>query len=162
MVRRVFFSFHYQRDVWRASVVRKSWLTQDREDAGFWDASLWEEAKRRGDDAIRRMINNALLGTSVTAVLIGAETQSRRWVKYEIEKSYERGNGLLGLCIHGLKDQNGYSDRKGLNPFDFLYIYRYGRKTSYSEIYPTYDWVNDNGYHNFGQWVEKAARAAGK
>ena len=162
MVRRVFFSFHYQRDVWRASVVRKSWLTQDREDAGFWDASLWEEAKRRGDDAIRRMIDNALLGTSVTAVLIGTETYSRKWVKYEIEKSYEKGNGLLGLYIHGIKDQNGYTDRKGPNPFDSLYTSRYGRVVRYSEIYRTYDWVNDDGYHNFGQWVERAARETGK
>ena len=47
MARRVFFSFHYERDIWRANVVRNSWVTQDREAAGFWDASLWEEAKKK-------------------------------------------------------------------------------------------------------------------
>jgi hypothetical protein len=35
------------------------------------------------------LIDNALKGTSVTAVLIGAQTASRRWVKYEIDKSVE-------------------------------------------------------------------------
>ena len=48
MARRVFFSFHYERDIWRVNVVRNSWLTKGREAAGFWDASLWEEAKKKG------------------------------------------------------------------------------------------------------------------
>ncbi len=39
MARRVFFSFHYERDVWRAGQVRNSWVTKDREEAGFWDAA---------------------------------------------------------------------------------------------------------------------------
>ncbi len=47
MARRVFFSFHYERDIWHANVVRNSWITQDREAAVFWDASLWEEAKKK-------------------------------------------------------------------------------------------------------------------
>ena len=58
MARRVFFSFHYERDIWRANQVRNSWVTQpDRESAGFFDASLWEEAKRKGDAAIKKMID---------------------------------------------------------------------------------------------------------
>lgn len=55
MARRVFFSFHYERDVWRASVVRQSWRTKpDRESAGFFDAGLWEEAKQKGEAASKR------------------------------------------------------------------------------------------------------------
>jgi MTH538 TIR-like domain (DUF1863) len=47
MARRVFFSFHYERDIWRASIVRNSWVTKpDRQAAGFFDASIWEEAKK--------------------------------------------------------------------------------------------------------------------
>jgi len=34
MARKVFFSFHYERDIWRASIVRNSWVTKpDREAA---------------------------------------------------------------------------------------------------------------------------------
>ncbi len=163
MARRVFFSFHYERDIWRANVVRNSWVTQpDREAAGFWDASLWEEAKKQGDEAIKRMINRGLENTSVTAVLIGAETASREWVEYEIKKSFERGNGLLGIFIDGIKDRYGFPDGRGANPFDRLYLEGNGRRTYLSQIYPTYDWVQHDGYHGFVRWVEAAAQAAGR
>lgn len=47
MARKVFFSFHYERDVWRAAQVRNSWVTKpDRETAGFWDSASWEEVKK--------------------------------------------------------------------------------------------------------------------
>ena len=87
MVRRIFPSFHYERDHWRANKVRNSWVTQeDREAAGFIDAAEWEEVKEDGDDAIRKWINDHMNNTSVTTVLIGEETYDRKWVNYEIEK----------------------------------------------------------------------------
>ncbi len=157
MARRVFFSFHYERDIWRSSNVRNSWrMHPDRESAGFWDASLWEKAKRQGDDSIRRLINEGLKGTSVTIVLIGAETADRKWVQYEIQKSYERGNGLLGVYIHNIKDNYGFKDMKGDNPFSRVYLEQNGRRY-FSEMYPTYDWVLNDGYKNLGAWVESVA-----
>jgi len=163
MARRVFFSFHYERDVWRASQVRNSWVTkEDREAAGFWDAAEWEEVKKKGDAAIKEWIDEQLKGTSVTAVLIGAETSTRKYVSYEIEQSFNKGNGLLGVYIHNLKDENGNTDYKGSNPFDSWYVERNGRRVYFSEIYSTYDWVYDNGYENFADWVEKAAKDTGK
>jgi len=116
MARRVFFSFHYERDIWRANVVRNSWVTQDREAAGFFDASLWEEAKKKGDAAVKKMIDDALVGTTVTAVLIGAETAGRSYVLYEIEKSVERGNGLLGVRIHKIEDKEWQRGQLGRQP----------------------------------------------
>src|SRR5487761_1557391 len=98
--RRVFFSFHYKEDVWRASNVRNSGQLDARAAAGWNDASLWEKTKRDGDAAVRRLIDDGLEGTSVTAVLIGAHTAGRQWVTYEITKSIERGNGLIGVRIH--------------------------------------------------------------
>lgn len=56
----------------------------DRDAAGFWDASLWEEANVKGDESLKRLIQSGLGNTSVTAVLIGPETFSRPWVIYEI------------------------------------------------------------------------------
>lgn len=162
MARRVFFSFHYERDIWRANVVRNSWVTQDREDAGFFDGSVWETAKTKGEAAVQALIDEALKGTSVTAVLIGAETAGRKYVNYEITESYNRGNGLLGVYIHRIEDRLGRTDTRGANPFDSIYIEQGGQKRYFSELYPTYDWVADNGYGNFGAWVEKAAKAAGK
>ena len=135
MARRVFFSFHYERDIWRASQVRNSWVTKpDREDAGFWDAAAWEEVKKKGDEAIKRWIRDQMNGTSVTVVLIGSETVNRKYVQYEINHSWERGNGLIGIYIHNLKDKNGEKDKKGDDPFKYL---------GYKGI-RTYDWVNDD------------------
>lgn len=149
MARRVFFSFHYERDVWRASVVRNSWVTKpDRETAGFFDAGMWEEAKRKGDAAIKKLIDDALIGTTVTAVLVGAETSARAYVRYEIDQSIARGNGLLGIRIHNIKDTAGRTDSWGSNPLP--------------SGYAVYDWVNDNGYENLGAWVEAAAKKAGR
>ena len=54
--RRTFFSFHYERDVWRASIVRKAGVVDARAAAGWTDASVREEAKKKGDDAIKRLI----------------------------------------------------------------------------------------------------------
>jgi len=143
---RTFFSFHYERDVQRASVVRNSSKLKSSITPEWIEASIWESAKTSGDAAVRKLIDDALLGTSVTAVLIGSQTASRRWVKYEIDKSIERGNGLLGINIHNIKDFAGNTDYKGTNPLP--------------AGYPTYDWVNNDGYNNLGTWVDDAYDAA--
>jgi hypothetical protein len=145
MARRVFFSFHYERDIWRVNVVRNSGAIEGVAAAGFHDASLWEETKRRGVDAVRRLIDTGLEGTSVTAVLIGAQTAQRQYVSYEIERSISRGNGLFGIFIHNIKDKSGRSDAPGEVP-DAL------RKAGT----PVYTWE----YGKLGQWVEEAYKAA--
>ena len=141
MARSVFFGFHYQRDVWRASIVRNAGVVDAQAAAGFKDLSIWEEARKKGDAAIKKMIDDALIGTTVTAVLIGAETANRKYVNYEIEKSIERGNGVLGIRIHGIRDQNGNVDFAGTVP----------AKLS-SGGYSVYTWERDK----FGDWVEVA------
>jgi len=163
MVRRVFFSFHFTRDNWRANQVRNHWVTKpDAASAGYIDKAEFEKLKKRGDVAIQNWIDEQLKGTSVTAVLIGAETYTRKWVNYEIKQSHLKRNGLLGVYIHGLKNSERKTDVKGLNPFDKWHITQNGRKIYFSELYSTYDWVSDNGYNNFGKWVEKAAADAGR
>ncbi len=162
MVRRTFFSFHYDQDIWRSTIVRNSWVTQDREAAGFWDASLWEDAKRRGDDAIRKLIDNGLKNTSVTVVLIGSQTAGRKWIDYEIIESYNKKKGLLGVYIHNIRDSSRNIDSRGINPFDCIYIGSEENKTLFSQLYPTYDYVNNDGYNNLGYWIESAAQKAGR
>ena len=163
MARKVFFSFHYERDIWRASQIRNSWVTKpDQEAAGFVDAASWEEVKKKGDEAIRKWIRDQLEGTSVTIVLIGYETHDRKYVGYEIEQSCIRKNGLLGIYINGLKDQDDKTDPKGRNPFEKLTMKVDGQNKNLSEIYPCYDWIADKGYENLGKWIEKAAKDAGR
>lgn len=170
MARSVFFSFHYQRDIWRVNVVRNHFLTRGGyNSAGYWDHSLWEEVKRDGELALKRLIDKGLEGTTLTVVLIGAETSQRRWVNYEIEKSLERGNGILGICVHNISNRQGQKDYQGVNPFENFTIekpssfsYMTNIRVQLSSVCPTYDWVIDNGYNNFSTWVENAAKAASK
>lgn len=163
MARRVFFTFHYQRDIMRVNVVRNHWLTKpDAQSAGYWDHSLWEEVKKKGDDAIEKMIDEGLMSTSVTAILIGQETAGRKWVDYEIKRSVERGNGIIGIHIHKIKNTDGSTDRQGRNPLDDWTIKQNGQSVRLFSIYPTYEWITNNGYDNFAVWVEKAAKQAGR
>ena len=162
MARHTFFSFHHGRDVWRAGQVRNSWVTKlskEREAAGFWDKAEWEEVQKKAEAAIHRWIDGQLKGTSVTVVLIGAETSTRPHVNYEITESHKRGNGLLGIYIHNVKDEDKKTDTKGKNPFD-----KYTFKNSEGKVikYPTYDWVNDDGRNFMGDWIEVAAEKAGR
>jgi len=89
VARSVFTSFHYQRDIFRVNVVRNSYLCKGGYNvAGYWDHSLWEATKSRGEDALKKLIQSGLDGTTVTAVLAGAETASRYWVQYELIESW--------------------------------------------------------------------------
>lgn len=120
MARRCFFSFHYQDVIdFRANVVRNHNITKD-DNGGFFDASIWETAKRQGDVALKRLINGGLGNTSATVVLIGSNTYSRRWVQYEIMKSVERGNIVIGIHINGIRDRFSNVHSQGPNPFDYL------------------------------------------
>ena len=97
MASRVFFSFHYDGDIWRANQVRNSNAVAGIDVAGFFDRSEYEEAEKNGVGAIRRMILRNLAGTSVTVVLIGKDTANRAWVREEIKLSIGQNNGLR-LC----------------------------------------------------------------
>ena len=125
MAKRVFFSFHYQDVIdFRANVVRNHWMTKpDRENAGFFDASIWESAKKEGSIALKRLINKGLNNTSNTCVLIGSETYLRPWVRYEILRSVKKGNNIFGVHINSIKCKNGNTKLKGKNPFDYLGVY---------------------------------------
>lgn len=153
-MRQTFFSFHFERDAWRAGQVRNSWVTKDRLAAGFWDAAKWEEVKLKSEEKIKAWIDEQMAGTSVTVVLIGKETSSREYVAYEIQRSIELRKGLLGVRIHDLKRPKPGSpgetevDTAGDNPLP--------------KGYPVYDWVKDDGRANLGQWIEDAAKAAGR
>jgi hypothetical protein len=123
MARRTFFSFHYNADVTRANVVKKSWVTRDREDAGFFDSSAFERAKRTNDDTLKAFLNREIDGSSVICALVGAETAGRRWVRYEIQRGIWEAKGLLAVRIHTIKNFNQLTTTAGVNPFDVLGVY---------------------------------------
>ncbi|MBE9505072.1 MAG: TIR domain-containing protein [Proteobacteria bacterium] len=156
MARKVFFSYDYERDRYKVGKVRDSWLTTtDREVAGIWDENNWDSARMKGDDAIHSRIKDELEGTSVTVVLIGHATDSQKYVDYTISESCSRGNAILGIFIDKLKDVFGCVDLKGANP---LHQFRISDSETLADIFPTYDWIKDNGEENMNDWIEEAAK----
>lgn len=121
MAKRVYFAFHYQDVIdFRANVVRKHNFTGGVEAAGYYDHSIWEDAKTTSPLALKRLINSELQNSSVTVVLIGTHTWARRWVRYEIMKSVERGNTMLGVHINSIAGKDRLTKDPGPNPFDNL------------------------------------------
>ncbi len=122
-------------------------------------SNRWEEIKREGENAIRNWINNELFGKSVTIVFIGANTAGRKWVEYEIVKSWNDGKGVLGIYIHNLKNLSGEQSSKGHNPFEAFYV----GETKLSKIVKAYDppyKTSTNVYshisENLADWIEEA------
>ena len=121
LLRRVFFSYHHQRDIWCVNQVRNHGeIKRMHQASGYSDGSLKEKNKTEGRASIKRLIDHGMRGSSVTCVLIGKETVRRHWVDYEIFKSIENGKGVFGVFIHGLEDSSGRIDTRGANPFSFL------------------------------------------
>lgn len=148
MARRVFFSFHYQRDIWRVNQIRNIPKITGAAAAGFQDGSIWEETKKKGDAAIKKLIDSGLKNTSVTVVCIGAKTAGRKYINYEIEKSIERGNGIVGIQIHHLEDNDGKTDSPGKTPYKLT-----------ANNYKVFKYVN---HEKLAKRVEDAAEDAGK
>jgi hypothetical protein len=118
MAKRVYFAFHYQDVIdFRANVVRNHNGLSSSQEAGYFDGSIWETAKKTSDLALKRMINSELVGTSVTAVLVGSQTHARRWVRYEIMKSLEEGNSLIAIHINSIPGKDKLTKSLGPNPF---------------------------------------------
>jgi hypothetical protein len=157
-MRHCFFSFHYQPDNWRAATVRSIGAINGNEAAGD---NNWETIKRGGDQAIKSWIQAQMKGRTCTVVLIGQNTADRKWIDYEIEQTWEKKMGLLGIYIHGLKDSQGLIANKGKNPFSGFTVG--SQKTPLTNIVQTYDhvgWDSKTRYApiaaNIGSWIEHA------
>ena len=78
----------------------------------------------KGDENLKRFLRDGLANTSVTCILAGTSTWTRRWVRYEIARSVIRGNGLLTVFIHGVQNSNKQVSEKGANPLAQMGLYR--------------------------------------
>lgn len=132
MARRTFFSFHYKPDNWRASTVRQIGSLEGNRPVSDND---WETVAGAGDAAISRWIDGQLAGRSCTIVLAGSQTAGRKWINYEIKKSWESGKGVFVVYIHNLKDKDQKTSAKGANPLASLSL----DGTSLSSIAKAYD-----------------------
>ena len=164
--RQVFYSFHYESDSWRAAQVRNMGVVEGNRPA---TDNNWEEIKKGGDLAIKQWIDSQMKYRSCTIVLVGSHTADRKWINYEIEKSWNDGMSVVGICIHGLKDSNGRTSYKGKNPFDsFSYCYAkiengrriavlppFGISPKLSEVVKCYDPEGNSSDEKYG-WISNS------
>lgn len=156
MTRKVFFSFHYKPDCSRAAQVRNMGVIEGNTPVSDND---WETITKGGDKVIQNWIDSQLKGRSCTIVLIGTKTAGRKWIKYEIKKSWNDGKGVLGIHIHNLKDLDGNQSDKGSNPFDDFTIDDKKLSSIVKAYDPPYS-ISTNVYSyikgNIEDWVEEA------
>ncbi len=165
--RRVFYSFHFDADSWRAATVRNIGMVEGNRPA---TDQKWEEVARGGDEAIMKWINEQMMHRSCALVLVGAQTAGRRWIDYEIREAWTHQKGLAGIHIHGLLDNFGYESHMGRNPFaHFTVADKHGNRYPLNSVIKCY---NPPGYDskrrynwiraNLANVVEEAIRIRGQ
>lgn len=156
MARKVFFSFHYKPDNWRAAQVRSIGVIEGNNPVSDND---WEDIADGGDDAIEKWISDQMSGKSCAVVLIGSDTAGRKWIDHEIKKAWNDGKGLVGVYIHNLKNSAGDQASKGSNPFSGFNIDGTALDSivkAYDPPYTTSTNVYDHIKNNIEDWVEEA------
>lgn len=132
MARSVFYSFHYDKDHWRVQQVMKMGAVEGQ---AILNSQEWESVKRRGDAAIKKWIQDQMAYKSAVVVLVGAETADRPWVQHEIAYAWDNRKPLVGVRIHGLANNNGYTASQGANPFSKVALNGGGTVGDYVPLY---------------------------
>ena len=158
MARRVFYSFHYKPDNWRASQVRNMGVIEGNRPCSDND---WEKITQGGDEKIKKWIAEQLDGKSCVVVLIGSNTAGRKWIDHEIVKGWNDGKAIVGVYVHNLQDSNQNQSTKGSNPFASIKYGDSGKMLSsivkaYDPPYSTSKNVYDYVKTNLADWVEEA------
>lgn len=153
----VFYSFHFDNDVFRVQQIRNMGVVEGDEPVS---ANDWESIKRKGDAAVERWIDDNMKYRRCVVVLIGSGTASRPWVKYEIKKAWQERRGLFGIYIHNLNCPRSGTCTKGNNPFDNWNV----GSQPLSAMVPCYDPNSRDAYGdiraNLQGWVASAITRA--
>jgi len=148
--RRVYFSFHFD-DLMRVNNVRQAWKIDHpnaQEMRSFYDSSLWESRQLGSAESVKSLIRDGVEHTSAVCVLVGSETWSRRWVRYEIARAVIDGRGLLAVHLNNLRHHiRRLPDLCGPNPLEYMAV---GKVQSNPWMAPQYYLFQLDGQ---GRWV---------
>ncbi len=158
MARRVFYSFHYKPDNWRASQVRNMGVIEGNRPCSDND---WESITKGGDEKIKKWIAEQLDGKSCAVILIGANTAGRKWINHEIVKAWNDKKGVVGVYAHNLQDSDKKQSPKGSDPFASIKDGDSGKMLSaivkaYDPPYTTSTSVYNHIKDSLATWVEEA------
>ena len=91
----VFISFAYE-DVDEVNLLRGQ-AKNEKNDLVFDDYSVKEAFDSKNADYIKSQIREKIDRVSVTVVYLSPSTAKSRWVNWEIEESFKRGKGVVGV-----------------------------------------------------------------
>jgi hypothetical protein len=153
----IFYSFHFDADVFRVQQIRQMGVITGDEPVTPND---WETIKK-SPSSVENWIDRNMKDKDAVVILIGAETAGRPWVKHEIKRAWETGRPLLGIYIHNLKSTDGHTCSRGANPFD-AYTFTLNGK----EVRPlVFDPAPRDAYAdiktNMSAWIAQARRQRG-
>ena len=158
MARKAFYSFHFDKDVWRAGTVRSMGVIEGNVVA---TGNQWEEVREKTDPKIQAWIDSQMAGKSVAIILAGSSTAGRKWINYEIEKAWNSGKGVVAVHVHGLLNNAAppAQGSKGGNPL--YYVSVEGKRLStiakcYDTPYSSSKYVYGHIKENLGDWIEEA------
>lgn len=150
----IFYSFHFDNDVMRVQQVRNVGTIEGNSPT---NPNEWEKLKQKGAPAVQNWIDQNMKYKRCIVVLIGKDTSTRPWVRYEIEKAWNDGKALLGVHIHNLRCPRNGICSKGISPFDKI-VLTDGRKLS--TVIPCYNPNSSNAYldisTNIASWINLA------
>lgn len=148
MARKVFYSFHFENDNWRAGQVRNIGTVDGDKPV---NGNKWEDVKSKSESVIKSWIDENLKDKSCLVVLIGEKTSERKWVNYEINRAWELGKAVCGVYIHKLEDVLGNQSSKGNNPFK-------NHIPVFESSYNSSKYVYDDIKNNIAELVEDAIK----
>jgi|ERR1019366_3807294 MTH538 TIR-like domain (DUF1863) len=143
--RKAFFSFHFD-DVMRVNVVRNAWKISHPDNAlmrSFYDSSLWESRKLEGPESLKQLIRDGVNNTSAICVLVGSDTWSRRWVRYEIARAVIDGRGLLAVHLNSINHhQTRTPHTRGQNPLAHMAVGKVQPSHLSAPVYYLFEWTS--------------------
>lgn len=150
--RNVFYSFHFDNDVFRVQQIRNMGIIEGDQPVS---PNTWEQLKRTSG-GVEKWIDDNMRGKSCVVVLIGTQTYARPWVTYEIKKAWADGKGLFGIHVHNLKDPKTGTCSMGANPFDSITFKRGGQIIVPKVYNPSATDAYGDISRNLSGWVEAA------
>ncbi len=157
--RQVFYSFHFDNDVFRVQQIRNMGVIDGDEPVS---PNEWEKIQKK-EGGVKRWIDDNMEYRSCVIVLIGEETAKRSWVDYEIKKAWKEKKGLLGIYIHNLscpkktKESGNGKCKQGNNPFDNI---KFTDGSKMSSVVNCYNPKSADAYsdikNNIAGWIDTA------
>jgi MTH538 TIR-like domain (DUF1863) len=155
--RKAYFSFHFG-DIMRVNAVRQAWKISHPDAPqmrSFYDSSLWESRQLEKPESLKGLIREGVEYTSAICVLVGSQTWSRRWVRYEIARAVTDGRGLLAVHLNNIRHHVSKAiDAWGANPLEYVAVGKVQPHPLLNAQYYLFEFTVQNGQSGWFRYAD--------